>query len=163
VLMLSLIGCHRDAVAPRLRDLWDLEEETRRSGLPTLTLRLAPLVGPESPLWLRLRSQPRVKHAERVMIQPLVEDDAIETIDRALKGEVAWRDWYELAGPEVLSLAELLQMGAAAGPALPRDTGDWEPPLEEMREHRIAEMEPWSRRFALTPRRVSEGVAAWRA
>jgi hypothetical protein len=161
VLMLSLIGCHRDAVAPRLRDLWDLEEEARRSELPTLTLRLAPLLGPESPLWLRLRSRPRVKHAERVMIQPLMEEDAVETLDRALAGAVPWRDWYELPGPQVLSLAELIERAAASGPALPNGVGAWEPPLEEMREHRIAEAEPWSGRFGVTPRPVGERMAAW--
>jgi hypothetical protein len=161
VLVLSLLGCHRDAVTPRLRDLWDLEEEARRSGLPTLTLRLAPLLGPESPLWLRLRSRPRVPHAERILIQPLVEEDAVETLDRALRGSVPWRDWYELPGPEVLSLAELLQRAAAAGPALPGGVGAWEPPIEEMREHRLAETEPWSGRFGITPRAVGERMAAW--
>ena len=162
VLVLSLIGCHRDAQATRLRDLWDLEEQARGSGLPTLTLRLAPLVGPDSPLWLRLRSRPRVKHAGRLMIQPLVEWDAIDTLDLALNGVAPWKDWLEVAGPEVFSLGEVLELAAASGPALPGETGAWEPPLEEMREHRIAEPGTWSERFHLTPRRVSEEARAWR-
>jgi len=60
LLVLSALGAHPDARAPRLKALWDLEEQARGAGRPVLTLRLAPIVGPQSPLWLRLRSRPRL-------------------------------------------------------------------------------------------------------
>src|SRR5213075_1100163 len=51
LLVLSRIGVHPDAKAPGLAALWKLEERARASKLPMLTLRLAPMVGPRSPLW----------------------------------------------------------------------------------------------------------------
>src|SRR6266516_4199530 len=51
ILVLGWIGAHPDARAETLRKLWALEERCRATPLPTLALRLGPLVGPASPLW----------------------------------------------------------------------------------------------------------------
>ena len=163
VLVLSLLGVHPDTQGTRLRDLWDLEEQVRSAGLPTLVLRLAPLVGPESPLWLKLRGRPRLHRTDRQLIQPLVELDAIETLDRALQGAVRWQGWYELAGPDALTLGELAAMAADSGPPVPSGIGAWEPPLDEMREHRLAEPDAWLEHFGMTVSRVGDTAGSWRA
>lgn len=163
VLALSLVGAHRDAKAKRLRELWDLEERARGSGMPVLTLRLAPLLGPESPLWLRLRTAPKLPREGRQLLNPACEADAVETLDRALRDRASWDGWYEVAGEEALTLAELAALAASAGPALQRGSGDWEPPLEEMAEHRLCEAGPWREHFGIEPGRVSERARVWRS
>lgn len=155
-LVLSRLGVHPDARHPALRRLWRLEEHVRGGGAPTLTLRLAPLLGPASPLWRRLRARPALPRGGRQLVNPVAEADALETLRRALDGRAAWGGWFEVAGPEVWSLAELRELAAAAGPA--REAGAWEPPLEEIAEHRLAESEPWASHFGLSPGRVAECV-----
>lgn len=159
VLMLSLIGAHPDAHAPRLKALWELEEQARGAALPVLTLRLAPLLGPVSPLWLRLRSRPRLPDGGRKLLNPVDESDVLETLDRALSGKAPWKGWYEVAGPEALSLAELAELAKAAGPA--RERGGWEPPLEELREHRLGEHQPWAAHFGLAPGSITARAREW--
>ncbi|HEY3216448.1 MAG TPA: hypothetical protein VGK93_08140 [Candidatus Eisenbacteria bacterium] len=163
ILVLSALGVHPDARAPRLRRLWQLEERARETGAPLLTLRLGPLVGPRSPLWLRLRSAPRLPHAGRALLNPLAEADAIETLKRAAQGHAEWRGWYELAGREVWSLAELGELALRAGPRLPRGSGAWEPPLAELDEHRLAEPDRWLSHFQLEARPLIERAAEWAA
>jgi len=161
VLVLSRLGAHPDARAPGLRALWRLEEHARASGLPTLTLRLAPLLGPRTPLWTLLRTRPRLPRGGRDVVQPALETEAVETVHRALEGGVAWDGWYEVAGEEAWTLAELAGRAAALGPPPAGARGRWEPPLEEIAEHRLAEPGPWRAAFGLSPSRVSEVIAGW--
>ena len=149
VLMLSRLGVHPDARAATLKRLWRLEEHVRAGGAPTLTLRFAPLVGPASPLWRKLRSRPALPNGGRQRLNPVAELDAVDTLLRALDGRAAWRDWFEVAGDEVVTLAELSER--AAHTAGERAGGEWEPSLEEMAEHRLAESEPWASHFGITP------------
>lgn len=155
-LVLSRLGSHPDARHPALQRLWRLEEHVRGGGAPTLTLRFAPLLAPGAPLWRRLRSRPALPRGGRTLLNPASERDAIETLRRALDGRAAWGGWFEVAGPEAWSLAELRDLAAVAGPA--REPGAWEPPLEEMAEHRLAECEPWASHFGLVPERVADCV-----
>jgi hypothetical protein len=161
VLVLSRIGAHPDARAPGLRGLWDLEERARASGLPTLTLRLAPLLGPSTPLWRTLRSGPRLPRDGRALLQPVVEDDAVETLHRAVEGRVAWEGWFEVAGDEAWSLAELCGRATARGRVRRDRDARWEPPLEEMAEHRLAESGPWREAFGIAPAPLGEAMAGW--
>jgi uncharacterized protein YbjT (DUF2867 family) len=156
VLALSRLGAHPDARHPALRKLWQLEEHVRAGGVPTLTLRFAPLLGPGTPLWRRLRSRPALPRGGRQLVNPAAEADALETLRRALDGRADWSGWHEVAGPEAWTLAELRDLAAASGPAA--DAGEWEPPLEEMAEHRLAESEPWASHFGIAPRGVAECV-----
>ena len=160
-LVLSSIGAHPDAHAPRLRRLWEIEERARGFTLPVLTLRLAPMVGPASPLWQMLRSRPRLPRRGQKLLNPVAESDVVETMDRALSGRAKWNGWYEVAGPETVSLAELAALAAAQGPA--RDRGAWEPPLEELGEQRLSEAGPWCEHFGIDPRPISAQVAEWAA
>jgi len=153
VLMLSRLGAHPDARAPGLRRLWRLEEHVRGGGAPTLTLRFAPIVGPGAPLWNRLRARPRLGADASRLLNPVLEADAVETLARALDGRAAWRDWFEVAGPEIWSLSELAGLAAELGPA--RDRGAWTPPREELAEHRLAEAGPWCEHFGLGPAPLS--------
>jgi uncharacterized protein YbjT (DUF2867 family) len=155
MLVLSRLGAHPDARADSLRRLWRLEEHVRGGGAPTLTLRTAPLVGPDSPLWRRLRSRPALPGGGRKLVNPVLEADVVETIVRALAEDTPWSGWYELAGPEAMTLAELRAL--AAGSSGPTAGGAWEPALDEMLEHRLAEWEPWAGRFGLRP----TPLAAW--
>lgn len=156
VLVLSRLGAHPDARTPSLQRLWRLEEHVRGGGAPTLTLRLAPLVGTTTPLWNRLRTQPPLPRGGRTQLNPIAERDAIETLVRALADETPWSDWYEVAGDRVWTLGELrdLARGAGRGP----DAGEWEPPLDEMLEHRLAEAAPWCARFGVTPTPIEDAV-----
>jgi uncharacterized protein YbjT (DUF2867 family) len=156
LLVLSRLGAHPDAREPALQRLWRLEEHARACGLPTLTLRFAPLVGPASPLWRKLRSRPALPKGGRKVLNPVAESDAVETIVRAVDGRAAWGSWYEVAGPEAVSLAELRDL--AVGTFGPLD-GAWEPPLDEMAEHRLAESEPWASHFGIAPTPLAAIVA----
>lgn len=155
VLVLSRLGAHPDARAATLQRLWRLEEHVRASNAPVLTLRLAPLVGPASPLWRMLQTRPALPNGGRKLLNPVAEADVLATLRHALDGRAAWRDWYELAGPDVVSLAELRDLACAS----PRTAGEaaWEPALEEIAEHRLAECEPWAGTFGVTP----TPLAAW--
>jgi uncharacterized protein YbjT (DUF2867 family) len=96
-------------------------------------------------------------------VNPVAEDDVVETLDRAIGEGVAATGWVEVAGPEAWSLAELAELAAGAGPPLPRRSGAWEPPLAEMEEHRLAEAGPWLERFGLSPRTLAEQARSWAA
>ncbi|MGH7741474.1 MAG: hypothetical protein ACRENS_05565 [Candidatus Eiseniibacteriota bacterium] len=159
VLVLSLIGAHPDARAERLRNLWRLEEWARGSALPVLTLRLAPLLGPDTPLWRKLRSRPRLPRAASRPLNPVDEADALESLERALAGHVRWEGWFEIAGPEALSLVDLAELARVAGPS--PDRGEWEPPPEELNDHRLSECESWARHFGLEPGAITSRVRAW--
>ena len=154
VLVLSRLGAHPDARCASLQRLWRLEEHVRAGGAPTLTLRFAPLVGPETPLWRKLRSRPSLPKGGRKLVNPVAESDAVETMLRAIDGRGPWRGWYEVAGGEAVTLAGLRDL--ASGTAGTRG-GAWEPTLEEIAEHRLAESEPWASDFGLTP----TTLAAW--
>jgi uncharacterized protein YbjT (DUF2867 family) len=162
LLVLSRIGAHPDARARALRALWALEEHARASGLPVLTLRLGPLVGPRSPLWLKLAGRPRLPHGGRHLLNPVCEEDVVETLDLALSGRAAWEGWHEVAGPEIMSLAELAAL-AAEWPedAAPGTRGAWEPPLEEIAEHRLCEASPWLEHFGIAAQPLAERAAGW--
>jgi uncharacterized protein YbjT (DUF2867 family) len=160
LLVLSALGVHPDARAPRLRALWDLEERARGSGRPVLTLRLAPVLGPRSPLWLRLRSRPRLPEPDQTLLNPVAESDVVETLARALEGRAHSEGWYEVAGAQAITLGELAVL-AARSPRLPDGSGEWEPPHHELREHRLAETGPWSTRFGVTPSDITSEAATW--
>jgi uncharacterized protein YbjT (DUF2867 family) len=161
VLVLSLVGVHPDARAPRLRRLWEIEERARNFALPILTLRLAPLLGAASPLWLKLRSRPRLPRGGRGLINPVAEHDVLETLERALDGRARWQGWFEVAGEQALSLAELAALAGTQGPAPAR--GAWEPPLAEMAEHRLCDAAAWREHFGLAPRPITLQAAEWAA
>jgi uncharacterized protein YbjT (DUF2867 family) len=160
LLVMSALGAHPDARAPRLRALWDLEERARRAGRPVLTLRLGPIVGPASPLWLRLRSRPSLPESPDLLLNPVIESDVLATLERALEDRAPWEGWFEVAGIEVFSLGELASL-AARSPRLPAQAGSWEPPHRELREHRLTEAGPWSRHFDIAPITLSREVSAW--
>ncbi len=163
LLVLSALGAHPDAKASRLRQLWDLEEACRSSGLPAVVLRLAPLLGPESPFWIKLRTRPRLPWGMDPLFHPVAERLVVDALDRALRGQVSWQGWYEVAGEEIVSLRELIERVGAWGPRLPSGLGAWEPPLGELREHRLAEPAPWLRHFGVQSRPLEEEARAWAA
>lgn len=162
VLVVGAVGAHPDARLPRLRTLWELEENVRSTRLPVLVLRLGPLVGPDSPLWQRLRSAPRLGRAGGALVQPVAESAVIETLDRALSGRARWDGWWECVGPDAMTLDELATVAREAGPRLPAGSGEWEPALEELASQRLAEGEPWLAHFGLEPRPVPREAGAWR-
>jgi uncharacterized protein YbjT (DUF2867 family) len=138
-----------------------MEELVRASGIPSLTLRLAPLVGPASPMWLQLSRRPRLPRGGRDLLQPVVEVDVVEVMDRSLTGRAPWQGWHELVGAEVFSLRELMDLASAQGPQ--PGLGAWEPPLAELREQRPGEPELWQREFGVTAGSVRELAASWAA
>ena len=158
LLVLGRLGTHRDARHPALKRLWRIEELARASGLPTLALRLAPLVGVASPLTRRLASRPALGRRGERLVQPVAEPDAVATLQRAMADAGAWAGWYEVAGREVVTLAELRDRVPPA--TTPADDGAWEPPLEEIDEHRLAEPGPWLERYGLEPTPLDRAVAA---
>ncbi len=167
VIILSRLGAHPDAKSDSLKRLWRLEEHVRGGGAPTLTLRFAPLVGPASPFWRLLRGGPSLPGGGRQMVCPVAESDAVETLARALGlaqpalSDAAFRDWYEVAGPDAMTLAELRELAMGSGGS--RAGGAWEPSQEELAEHRLAECEPWASRFGITPIRIAKEASAWAA
>jgi uncharacterized protein YbjT (DUF2867 family) len=160
VLVLGTLGTHRDARVARWRELWALEEQARATGLPVLALRLAPLIGRESPLWLRLRTGEPLPQRGRPLVQPVAEADVRATLAAAWTAEADWAGWYDVAGPEPVTLAELAALARREG-ALPRGAGAWEPSTEELAQQRLCDPRPWSERFRIVPRRLSEEARAW--
>jgi hypothetical protein len=160
LLVLSRVGVHPDAKAPGLQALWRLEERARASKLPMLTLRLAPMIGPTSPLWSMLASGPKLPRAGRSLLNPVAEEDVVESITRAVDGRAKWEGWFEAAGSEVLSLAELTALARAYGPT-DGFWGSWEPPAEEMLEHRLCESAPWMEHFQLESEAVAVRAKKW--
>lgn len=153
LLVLSRMGAHPDAKVESLRELWRVEEYARVSLLPTLTLRLAPLVSKESPFWRRLASRPRLGRAANHRVMPVLEGDAIEAIHMALGDPGPWEGWYDLAGPEAYSLEEWMGLAARSGDAAAE--APWEPALEELAEHRLAESRIWQARYRVKATPVS--------
>jgi len=151
ILVLSRIGAHPDARAESLRELWRLEEYARVSLIPTLVMRLAPLVGESSPFWSRLRSRPRLGALGSALVMPVLEQDVVEVLHAALTGTGTWEGWFDVAGPEARTLSEWSELaGATAGNAPGRAAGgEWEPPLEELSEHRLSEPDLWQARYGL--------------
>lgn len=155
VLILSRLGAHPDARCESLKRLWRLEEHVRGGGAPTLTLRMAPVIGPDAPLWRMLRTRPALPNQGRRLVDPVYEGDVVETLLRALDGRALWQGWYELAGAERFTWAELAAHAQASGRAT--EGAAWEPTQDEIAEHRLAECEPWATHFGLTP----TPLAAW--
>jgi hypothetical protein len=160
LLTIGWIGTHRDAREPELVRHWTLEEAARATALPTLSLRLGPLIGPHSPLWRVLaRGAPGLQRDRLLM--PLVEADAVETLRCAFAGDEPWDGWYEVAGPEAVTVGELVSWAAGGGAASP--AAGWEPSPAILRAQRLADPEPWLRRFRLVPPPLAERVAGWAA
>ena len=80
----------------------------------------------------------------------------METLERALSGRAPWEGWYEVAGPEAWTLAELVELARASGAPRGAPGAGWEPPLAEIEEHRLAEAGPWLAHFGLEPRPLAE-------
>ena len=161
VLILSPLGTHPDARAERLRTMWQTEELVRQTAIPSLMLRLGPLVGPRSPFWIHLANRSRLPRGGRDIVQPVAEEDVVSGLDRALHGKVHWEGWYEVVGREALSLAELAEMAQAHGP-LP-GLAEWEPPLDELRDQRLAEPQRWEADFGIQPAPLAARAPAWAA
>lgn len=154
LIVISRMGAHPDARAAGLRDLWRLEEHARVSLIPTLTLRLGPLVSKESPFWTRLAAHPRLGDEARRLVMPVLEEDALTAMERALREAHPAEGWFEVVGPDARSLGEWAEIAAARGPAEPDPAGAWEPDLEELAEHRLCEPEIWQERFDVRARSV---------
>lgn len=160
VVVVSRVGAHPDAQAAGLQDLWRLEEYARVSLVPTLTLRLAPLVSRESPFWTTLAGRPKLGPEGRALVMPVLEEDALSALERALREPEPSEGWYEVVGPEARSLEEWSELaaggrtggGTAAAPA-------WEPDREELLEHRLSEPALWQERFGVRARSVVKWAA----
>jgi uncharacterized protein YbjT (DUF2867 family) len=161
ILILSRLGAHPDAQAAPLRALWNMEERARGVGLPALTLRIAPMLGPRSPIWRQLALRQHLPRGGRQLLNPVCESDVVETLVRALSGRASWEGWYEVAGPEVWSLAELGALAAEYPPAAREGVAAWEPSLDELAEHRLAEADPWLEHFNLTPTAIRTAALEW--
>jgi len=160
ILVLSRMGVHPDARAESLRELWRLEEYARVSLIPTLVLRLAPLIGESSPFWSRLKSRPRLGPFARSLVMPVLERDVVEVMHHALSQSGTWEGWFDIAGPEARTLAEWSELAGGPPAGVPAGSAPepaWEPPLEEVAEQRLAESELWQRRFGLR----AGDVAKW--
>ncbi len=160
ILMLSWIGAHPDARADVLRRLWALEERSRESGLPTLTLRLGPLAGSSSPLWRKLARAKLTSRLARRPVHPVLESQVVEVIERALSGAIRWDGWQELGGPDIMTLGECADLARAANIT---GEGEWEPDLEALAEQRLIEPDVWAAWSGIEPRSPRAETTTWAA
>lgn len=156
LVVLSRVGSHPDARARSLRDLWQLEEHARVSLIPTLVLRLGPLVGEQSPFWLQLGSRPRLRAEGRSVVMPVLEEDALAAVECALREPHPAEGWYEIIGPDARALDEWAEIAGGLGGSPTAVAGTWEPALDELVEHRLSEPEIWQERFGVAARSVVE-------
>ena len=84
--------------------------------------------------------------------------DEADEREPPVDGRGPWRGWYEVAGAEAVTLAELRDL--AAHTAGGTRGGAWEPPLEEIREHRLAEPQPWAAEFGIAPAPLASWAGA---
>src|SRR5204862_7978861 len=97
------------------------------------------------------------------LLNPVAETAVSETVGRGLGGRGRWEGWFEVAGPDVLSLAELAALARDAGPPPRVVHGAWEPPLRELEEHRLAEADAWLEHFAMRVRPIGQQAMEWAA
>jgi len=159
VLVLDWLGTHRDARVPLLRAAWDIEEAARAASRHVLVLRLAPLVGPASPLVAWLASRPKLApRLARAIVQPVLEADVVRSLAAALAGRVAWEGWFEACGPDPVSVGELGALAAARGPAVSAVAAACEPSETILTAQGLAEWQPWSDAFGVAPASVMRGA-----
>jgi uncharacterized protein YbjT (DUF2867 family) len=148
-----------------LRELWEIEELCRTYVPATLALRLGPLMGVSTPLCALLARLDPPAYVARAPMHPVAERDVVETLRRALAGEISWGGWYELGGPEPWTLEEVAEAIRAAGPLdrAAAASGEWEPSLAELVEQRLIEPEIWTEWSGVKPSSLQEEIASWRA
>ena len=154
-LVMSWIGAHPDAGDPLLAALWGLEEAARATGLPTLVLRLAPLISRHAPLLSLLAQRPALDaRLARALIQPVLEADVVAGIARFLTGAGLWNDWYKACGPDAISVGELAQFAQAGQFGQVAALPAWEPSPAVLRAQGLSEQDAWTRATGLAPRSV---------
>ena len=154
-LVLSWIGAHPDARDPLLAALWAREEAARATGLPTLVLRLAPLVGPRSPLLALLKNHPKLDaRLERALVQPVIEADVVEGIAGLINGPFDQSDWYEVCGPDPLSIGEFAQLAQAGHFGALAGAPGWEPSPAVLRAQGLSEGDAWARATGVAPHSI---------
>jgi uncharacterized protein YbjT (DUF2867 family) len=147
-LVLGWIGTHPDAIARGLRWLWQVEEACRASDAGVVAIRLAPMMGPHTPLGRRLRGGPvpaRVRHRP---LQPVLEHDVVQVIDRIVAGRGPRSGWFEVCGPEIVTLTALSERARAQGRAV--EPGAWEPDLDVLAEMPLVEPDLWQRAYGVS-------------
>jgi uncharacterized protein YbjT (DUF2867 family) len=159
-LVLGWIGTHPDAKAAVSRRAWQIEEACRATNIPTLVLRCAPLVGAQSPLWRRLAHARPGAGAGRPF-QPVLEDDVVSLIRHVASGAPPHDGWFEVAGPEIMTLGELAEH--ARRHASGNDAGEWEPDPDVLRELPLVEPEIWMRAFGIDAASVTQAASRWAA
>src|SRR5207237_614469 len=136
ILVLGWNGVHPDARAQALRKLWALEERCRAGGVPTLALRLAPLVGPAAPLW-RAVAELRVD-ARRDRCRRRPSDG---------EREAAGREPQRAAAPPIVHAgAKLAALGRGHAPrACGRNAGGGWLRRAHRQRHSLPLQRPWRR------------------
>lgn len=150
VIVLSPRATHPDADLPELRLAWTIEEAVRAACPATLTLRIGPLAGKESPFWRRLASRPALGRAKGKLLQPVAEADVVEALERSVRGLAPAEGCFDVVGPEVLTLAELTDLASSAMPS-PAGSGEWEPEWPLLLAQRLGDPADWSRAFGIVP------------
>ena len=160
IVMLDWIGTHPDAEDAALKASWELEEAARATGADVVALRLAPLVGPGSPLMAWLARRPGLDaRSRRRPLQPVLETDAVATIARAWSGEGPREGAFEICGKDVVDLGELLDLAVAQGTAAFTAAPECEPSLAILRGQGLSEWEPWAVAFGIMPSPIDLGLA----
>jgi hypothetical protein len=159
IVTLDWIGTHPDALDATLRAAWELEEVARSTGAPVVALRMAPLVGPDSPLMAWLAGHPRLDaRSRRVLLQPVLERDAVATLARAIAGLGPTSGAFEVCGREVMNLDELMERAIVCGPEAFFAEPECEPSLSILRVQGMCEWAPWSLAFGITPSPIDEAL-----
>ncbi len=160
IVALDWIGTHPDASDATLRAAWDLEELARSTGAAVVALRMAPLVGADAPLMAWLARRPGLDaRARRALIQPVLERDVAATLARALAGEGPRSGAFELCGPDVMNLGELMDIAAERGVTAFAADPVCEPSLPILRTQGMSEWRPWAEAFGVTPSPITAGLA----
>jgi NADH dehydrogenase len=109
-------------LTPYFRTKWEAEEAVRESGLSTTIFRPAPVFGRESALFGPLARASRwspilpLPSGGRQLLQPVWVGDVAECFLQATRMERSPEPVYEVGGPEVLELREVVgQLAEAMG------------------------------------------------
>jgi uncharacterized protein YbjT (DUF2867 family) len=114
---MSAIGARQSAPTKYLKTKWEAEQAIKKSGIPFTIFRSSVVVGPRgefTQLLFDLARKPLVPiiGSGDYRFQPIFSGDVAAYISKSLDSEEAAGKTFEIAGPEVLTMNEMMRIAS---------------------------------------------------